>query len=212
VSRDTEAEGQVTRRERRKLEVRNRILAAATALFDREGFGATTVAAICERADVAHKTFFNHFPAKRDLLREIASIYLDTLLRDIEETRKQPGPTRERIDFFFARVADSLLSAGPMRRELVTEVIHVAHEARTEAEQARKLHAAFGSLILDGIANGDVTQRYDADTLIDMLKGAFYALMFNWSNLEDYSLREHALSSARFLGDAISAEGRPESA
>ncbi len=53
---------ELTRRERRKREVRGRILAAAVGLFDERGFGATKVAEICERADVAHKTFFNHFP------------------------------------------------------------------------------------------------------------------------------------------------------
>jgi AcrR family transcriptional regulator len=196
----------LTRRERRKLEVHTRILEAASELFDRHGFGATTVVAICEKADVAHKTFFNHFPSKQDLLREIASIALDSLLSQLEEARKQPGSTRERIRFFFERVADNAQSAGPMRRELLTEVMHVGHDSRTEPEQARQLHAAFGSLILDGIERGDVTRRHDADTLIDTLKGAFYALMFNWANLEGYPLREHALSTARFLGEAISAD------
>jgi len=197
-------EGQLSRRERRKLEVHNRILDAAADLFDRNGFGATKVSEICTRADVAHKTFFNHFPSKQGLLRELASVHLDTLLGDLEETRKLPGSTRDRLHFFFERVADNAQSAGPMRRELVTEVIHVAHEAQTETEQARKLHAAFGSLIHDGIERGDVTSRHAPETLIDILMGAFYALMFNWANLEDYPLREHALTSARFLGDAMS--------
>ncbi len=52
----------LSRRERRKLEVRNRILEASTTLFEAKGLEATTVVEICERADVAHKIFFNHFP------------------------------------------------------------------------------------------------------------------------------------------------------
>lgn len=194
----------LTRRERRKLEVRTRILDAAVDEIDRVGFKATKISTICEKADIAHKTFFNHFPSKQDLLREIASIHLESLLQDIEETRKQPVSTRERILFFFERVADNSEAAGPMHRELVTEVIHVAHEMKTESEQARMLHAAFGAIILDGVAAGDVVENHDHDTLTNMLMGAFYALMFNWANLEDYPIRQHALSLGRFLGDAIS--------
>ena len=61
-----------TRRERRKHELRERILEASRELFDAQGVATTTVAEICERADVAQKTFFNHFETKPQLLREIA--------------------------------------------------------------------------------------------------------------------------------------------
>ena len=205
-------EVRLTRRERRKLEVRNRIIEAAVELFDRDGFAATKVASICEQADIAHKTFFNHFPAKQDLLREIASVYLGGLLEELEETRKQPGSTRDRIHFFFELIAENSENVGPMRRELVTEVVHVIHESGTETEQALKLQHAFGSIIAEGVANGDVTDQHDPGTLTDMLMGAFYALMFNWSNLDDYPIRQHALASARFLADAMCVSPEPAEA
>jgi len=194
----------LSRRDRRKLEVRTRILEAAVALFDDQGFGATKVADICERADVAHKTFFNHFQSKQHLLSEIARDALEQLFTQVDEARRRPGSTRERLRYFFATIADNAEAAGPMRRELVTEIIHVAHEARSHPEHARRLHAAFGALVKDGRAAGDVTRRYDAATLTEMIIGAFYVLMFDWANLESYPLRQRALAAARFLGDAIS--------
>jgi AcrR family transcriptional regulator len=193
----------LTRRERRKLEVRNRIIEAAVELFDRDGFAATKVASICEQADIAHKTFFNHFPAKQDLLREIASVYLGGLLEDLEQTRKQPGSTRDRIHFFFEMIAENSENVGPMRRELVTEVVHVIHESGAETEHALKLQHAFGSIIAEGVSNGDVTDQHEPGTLTDVLMGGFYALMFNWSNLDDYPIRQHAIATARFLADAM---------
>ena len=80
---------ELTRRERRKHEVRTRILEAAKSLFSEQGTGATKVTEICERADVAHKTFFNHFPSKQHLIRELAGASVQTLLADIEAIRKQ---------------------------------------------------------------------------------------------------------------------------
>lgn len=197
-------ESSLSRRDRRKLEVRNRILEAAVALFDERGFGATKVAEICEQADVAHKTFFNHFQSKQHLLSEIARDALEQLFVQIEEARKRPGTTRDRLRHFFTGIADNAEAAGPMHRELVTEIIHVAHEAGAHPEQARRLHAAIGTLVQDGRAAGDVTRAHDASTLTEMIIGAFYVLMFDWANLESYPLRQRALAAARFLGDAIS--------
>jgi len=194
---------ELTRRERRKREVRGRILAAAVGLFDERGFGATKVAEICERADVAHKTFFNHFPSKRHLLRAVAGEAVDQLLVDIEGARKRPGSTRKRLGQFFGRVADNADEAGPMHRELLTEMVHVASEAGTGSEQARRLHDAFGALIREGRVAGDVSAAHSVDTQTEMVLGAFYTLMFNWAHLEGYPLRRQARAAASFLGDAL---------
>jgi AcrR family transcriptional regulator len=202
VASPTEA-GDLTRRERRKLEVRTRILEAAAGLFAERGFDVTKVAEICDRADVAHKTFFNHFQSKRELLNEIARFGLENLLVDIEDARKQPGPTSSRIQYFFSCIADNASEAGPMHRELLTEILRAAHDERNEPEQeARRLHDAFASLVRDGLDAGDLTTRHSSETLTEMLMGAYYVLMMNWANLPGYPLHERALETARFLSEA----------
>jgi AcrR family transcriptional regulator len=192
-----------SRRARRKLELRGRILAAAAELFDERGFAATKVADLCERADVAHKTFFNHFGSKQDLLRELAGESLRQLLADVEAARKQGRSTRERLERFFAVMAERVCESGPMRRELVTELVHAVHDSSAKSEHARKLHEAFGALVQDGLAAGDVTRRHDAETLTEVILGAYYVLMFNFANLDDFPIRRQALAAARFLADAL---------
>ncbi len=199
-----EAWADLPRRERRKREVRARIADAALELFDEQGFSATTVVQICERADVAHKTFFNHFPSKQHVLRDVAEDYLDRLLVMVEEARKQPGSSRGRLESFFRCVADRA-EENPMHRELVTEVVHVAHETGTEREQAEKLRDAFGAMIREGVAAGEFTKRHSVQTQTEVLLGAYYALIFNWANLEDYPVRRQAKAVARLLGDALCA-------
>jgi AcrR family transcriptional regulator len=193
----------LTRRARRKLEVRARLLAAAEALFDQHGIAATKVSEICERADVAQKTFFNHFATKQDLLRALAASFLEELLVDVEAARKRQAGTPERLAAFFGCIVERALAAGPMRRELLTEIIHVSQTQRSGSENARVLRDAFGALIADGLAAGDVTRAHSRETLTDMLLGAFYVLMFNWAHLEGYALKRQALAAARFLGDAM---------
>jgi len=58
------------RRERRWREVHDRVYSAALELFLAQGFVATSYDEIAERADVARKTAFNHFPRKIDFIGE----------------------------------------------------------------------------------------------------------------------------------------------
>ena len=193
----------LSRRERRKLALRGRILEAARGLFETQGFAATRVSQICDRADVAHKTFFNHFKSKQELVREIARLAVGELLVEIEAARKQGTSTADRLDRFFRRTAERGLEAGPMFREVVTELVHVVHASAQGSEQARKLHDAFGAIVRDGLAAGDVTRRHDAETLTEMILGAYYVLIFNYANLDDFPLADQAAAVARFLADAL---------
>jgi len=194
---------ELDRRARRKLELRVRMLEAAVALFDERGVHATKVADICARADVAQKTFFNHFASKAHLVRALADEASRQLLVEIEDARKQGRSTRERLERFFGGVAERAQSAPPTHRELLTELVHAIHESGTEPDQARRLHAAFGALVSDGLAAGDVTRRHAPETLTEMIMGAYYALMFNWANLDGYPLEARARAAARFLADAL---------
>ena len=202
---------ELSRRDRKKLALRGAILEAAAALVDERGLAATRVAEICERADVAQKTFFNHFESKPQLLREMAGEGLERMCVDLEEIRKQHDNTADRLAAFFRQIADNAEAAGPMHREVLTEIIHVAQDTSSEPEQARRLHAAFGALVRDGRADGDISREDSLATQTEMLLGAFYALMFNWAHLEDYPLRRQAAAAARFLARALRPDERGES-
>ena len=84
------------------------------------------------------KTFFNHFATKQHLLREIAEQRSTTLFADIERgPQAAPAPRRERLRAFFRASPTTSTPPGPMRRDLVTEIIHVgARRAAAGSEQA----------------------------------------------------------------------------
>ena len=197
------------RRERRKLALRESIVEAAVSLFDQRGMAATTVADICRLADVAEKTFFNHFPTRQHLVRDIAERSLGRLFGHIEDVRAHEGPYRERIEMFFRTIALATQEAGPMRRELLTEMIHIGHDNGGESERARRLHDAFAGLVRDGQREGVISSHHKLDTATELITGAFYALMFNWVHLDDYPLERQALRMAAIVADAlgVAAEG-----
>ena len=61
---------QINRQERKKEETRKKIIETAMALFEKNGFEATTMEQISEEADIARRTLYNHFPVKEAILAE----------------------------------------------------------------------------------------------------------------------------------------------
>src|SRR5437879_31780 len=93
---------------------RERLVLAAVDLFAEQGYDATTVTQIAERAGVTKSTFFRHFPDKRELLAAGQQTLSRLLAEGITEAPESATP--------LAAVAAGLERAsgamGPMNREL----------------------------------------------------------------------------------------------
>ncbi|MCP2169435.1 transcriptional regulator, TetR family [Goodfellowiella coeruleoviolacea] len=83
---------QESRRERKKRETRQRIVAAAVRLFGEQGYEQTTVAQIAAAADVDPKTFFNYFPSKDEVLFADVEQDLAVLFEAIGHRKPDEGP------------------------------------------------------------------------------------------------------------------------
>ncbi len=69
----------VGRRESKKRETRDALVASATKLFAKNGYQATTVAAIAAEAGVSPRTFFGYFPTKEAVLFWPFDVLVDDL-------------------------------------------------------------------------------------------------------------------------------------
>jgi len=192
-----------SRRERKKQELQNRILQSAQQLFEEKGVSATTVAEICEVADVATKTFFNHFSTKQQLVERLAHASLNIFLADLASLRTEATDLQDWLLRFFAKMADTVTQAGPMHRELVNEIVHAISSDSNETRQKLQLREAFLDVVRDGVARGEIGTQHDAETQSELIIGAFYSLMFSWTHLEEYPIRERARALALLLGDTL---------
>ncbi|MEZ4282851.1 MAG: TetR/AcrR family transcriptional regulator [Myxococcota bacterium] len=191
------------RRERRRLEIQSRIIEAAHHLFQSQGYRGTTVTQICEQADVAYKTFFNHFPSKHDVLVEIEQRSLENILSHFDLAIATVASTRDRLALLFERIAREAEDAGPMNRELLTELIHSVHSRGDEPEQVQRVIQATERLVEAGRAQGDVRLDQSVATLAELIRGSFYVLMISFGNLADYPIVERAAALASILADSI---------
>ena len=96
---------EVTRRERKKEETKERILQASFDLFRKHGVEATTVDQICDSADVAKGTFFNYFPHKEAVFGFLAEHWVAEAERRVAEAFQNGPPTWEQARDIFIEFA-----------------------------------------------------------------------------------------------------------
>lgn len=185
------------RRERRRLEMRTRIIEAGLGRFREVGFETSTVAEICEAADIAYGTFFNHFATKLDLLRSLVDQSLETLAERVEELSKQPGSTSEKLGPLFALLTRNAQEFGPAHRDLVGHMVTLGHQ-ESPADKDRRLHSIFRGFLEAGVAQGDLGEE-ELDALTEIVLGAYTSLTLGWVHFDDYPVRERSQVIARLL-------------
>lgn len=193
-----------TRFERRRLRSRAALVDAAIDLFQEKGVRGTTLQEICERADIAPRTFFNHFETREHLYQAIAHQRAAQFAEQIDALRKDLRPLARRLTDFFA-VIGAYLVARPLWRELVGEMLHLRLEGGSEAVRSRVLGQAALRFVRDGVRRGEITRRHRPEILADILLGAQTIALSNWCAGEEYDLEQALGEAARALLDLFTA-------
>jgi AcrR family transcriptional regulator len=182
-----------------------RLVVAAVDLFTEQGYDATTVAQIAERAGVTKSTFFRHFADKRELL-VAGQETLSRLLADgIAEAPAGVSP--------LAAVAAGLERAsgamGPLNRELGPR-LKAAVAASTELQERDALKsvglAAAMTAALVGRGVPDATAQLAAELGVLAFKRG-YAVWSEGDRADDDGLAPHALAALAELRTATAALG-----
>src|SRR5258706_10316505 len=119
------AEARTTNRfERRRQRSRMSLLDAAVELFQEKGLRETKLEEICERADIAPRTFFNHFETREHLYQGIARQRVEQFVERFVVLGSDPRPLARRLSELFAAMG-AHLAARPLYRELVGEMLHL---------------------------------------------------------------------------------------
>jgi AcrR family transcriptional regulator len=190
----------VNRLERRKLEVREKILVAAFDLFLGQGVAATTIEEICERADVANRTFFNHFATRQDMIRALAERRLVNLHDVVFDRADEAIPAR--LVGVFDDIAAALAKSDDTYRELIGEMLATSGYG---VQRGFNLHDTFAELVKEGVARGEVSATHDAETLADIIVGALSGGILNWTVDRTYSLQTNLHNLGVALAELLSA-------
>lgn len=130
-------------------DIRDRLQQAALGLFQERGYDRTTAAEIAARAGVTERTFFRHFPDKREVLFDGEAILRDALLGVISDIPDDVGPLDTLFRAFrsiqpllennrsFAEPRQALISGTPALQERELAKLAVLADALAAALRAR---------------------------------------------------------------------------
>ncbi len=189
------------RRERRSLELRNRIYRTAQALFLEHGFEATTVSEIAKAADIAQATFFNHFRCKAAILSAMTDevfVHIDML---VGEELSRTGPPQDRVMAFVRRVAAEVLNVKGLAKDVLLELLQIGVQQGDIAPHAVGLLAPFEEMYREGQEQGTVRTDLDATFLSEFSVGALNTTLMNWLGQDDYPLLRRLELTATLIAE-----------
>ena len=165
------------RRARKKLAVRERLLAEARRLLLAQGVAGTGVAEIAEAADVAPATFFNHFASKDALLAALTARAFEPLAALVEASRAaHPADPAAQVASFFSGAAGALEPARAELGDLLLALVRRAATPPPGLDPLEPLRHAWSRLLFEaqrqGALRGDVEAAFLADLVVAALRGA----------------------------------------
>lgn len=157
--------------------MKQKIIQESILLFERKGFGSTSIQDIVDALHVTKGTFYYYFSSKEQLLMDIHSEYIEDLLKRQNVIIEQPGSLRKKLyDIVYLLITD-IETKGSAGRVFFREMRHLeeahAEEIRGKRDTFRK---NIEHILLQGMEQGEFRQELQ----IEMLSFAILG-MTNWS-------------------------------
>lgn len=174
------------RRERNKQEKRERIVAAARALFSRKGFAATTTAQIAERAGIGAGTLFLYFASKDDLLVAIFREQMDAVVQRALATLPKRGSLLDEFVHVYGAMIVFHERDPELARAFVKEMLFVSGRNRAAVfEYIDGLDAQLAARIEFRQARGELDASAPARLVAENCFALYIARLQKWLGADE---------------------------
>jgi len=180
-------EKELTSRELKAIQTKNRIYKTALELIERDGFDKVAIGDICKAAEVSVGLFYYYFPSKNDILYEIykqADNYFDTEIKNGLKPNSYPDKIREYMESYIKFVSDDGID---LIRNLYipTNTFFI--------EKGRGMQRVLKILIEEGQAVGQISDHMRPDDLVLYIFTVLRGIAFDWCLYSgDYDLIKKA--------------------
>ena len=161
---------ELSRRERKKLETRDRIYSSAMQLFQMQGFEETSIEQITQQADVGKGTFYNYFASKEAVVMEFSTKGFKNLLNS--EREKPYSGLRDRLNILLQDWATFMINNH--------EMAWVTVRNRDGADYDLGLHYGIQAILNLGQKNGEINRSFDSAFLAESLEGMMLQHFMSW--------------------------------
>jgi len=179
------------RRDRRKLATRQALLDATIALLSSRSIDAMTVDEIAMRADVAKGTFYNYFPDKDALERELSGYVRARIRTEISRTNEGVSDPAERIARAFCCVLHFCLGAPEQAAAMMRLFPHAT-------DPAAPINSGVRGDVTEGLARRRIAASSE-DVAVAYIVGVFTAGVNRALDLPSSNARTFAIGMGSIL-------------
>lgn len=194
-------EVQMSRRERKKLQSRNKILDAAVVMFLDKGYQSSSIADIMNEADLGVGTFYNYFNSKDDILLCL----LDRMALDVQNRltvlQNQGASHREILGVLVSDTA-GLIEKNSFVLPLFLNAGNNS-ASKNEGRHAPAFMKIFLQLVEAGQEAGEFRQDVPSGVITELIHSLFQAAAFSRLSL---SFQQNINSKMIILMDGIRAK------
>ena len=181
----------ISRRERKKTELKEKIYRTAVKFFRTKGFDATTIEDITEEVDISRNTFFNYYAEKNSVLHEIArrtvAYYEEMLQKELESA----DPVAEKIKRLLVQMGRNIQKEKDFYRTIFIEIMRSQVGLVQGEKDYTTIDELLGALLKQGQENREIEKGLDPYQLSEALTGIYFLTIIHWLN----SRRSYSLSN-----------------
>ncbi|MDD9272284.1 TetR/AcrR family transcriptional regulator [Paenibacillus sp. GCM10023248] len=164
-------------REEKKRATRKKIMDTALELFAEQGYEATTVHQITERAGVGKGTFFNYFECKEDVLCDIQTFWATT---EFVKLKDKSGPILPHLREFLME----LVRLVPYTRQLVRAIFQSSlgneKSLSHHLQMLGEMKIILIPLVEEAQKRGEFSTVFPAEMIADQAIQTYMGVLLSW--------------------------------
>lgn len=168
-------------RERKRIDTRSRIMAAASGLFLKRGIERVTVDEIAAAADVGKGTVYNYFEAKEDMVVAMVVELDRAALTTLAELPQQGMSVAEALDAAAWRLIENKADALPLVRVFLARLFQAEAPAPELADYYDQLDEVLTALFARLLARPGMKRALPIDTLVLSFRAMHRGLSAEWA-------------------------------
>ncbi|GAA3176181.1 MULTISPECIES: TetR/AcrR family transcriptional regulator [Streptomyces] len=199
----------------RRESTRRKLFEAAVTLIAEQGFSATTVDEIAERAGVAKGTVYYNFTSKNvlfeELLRDGIELLAASLRRAADEVTARGGTHIDAVDAMIRAGLEFIAGAPSLTQLYVAELWRTNRSWRATLRSVRgRAMAVVESVLRDAVDAGELSEEIDVPLTSSALIGMVLVAALDWQSFQPHRTVEDVHASlSRLLQGRIGGTAAP---
>jgi AcrR family transcriptional regulator len=183
----------------RSATTRERILSTSYELFSNQGYEATGVALICEKAEISKGAFYHHFPSKKDVFITLIEDWVQNIQEQFAQIKNNPSPIPDQFRAMVPSLSSIFTEADqiPIFLEFWLQAMRDPQIAQRTIKPYYTFVSLFEKMFEKGISEGSIDPGCDPHLSMRLVVGFSIGLIMqsmiepakeDWKQVSQYSL------------------------